>query len=129
MRGPGKPGPFALEQALKAAITLMGLLLLAAPAGAQPADQPMALYGVRVDKTGVTFRAPMSGCAVRSDYTVAVLKRQPQDMLLLSPRRAGQCPPSGPGHIDLTYGFDDLGLQPGQPFVLGNPLASEPSAP
>jgi hypothetical protein len=104
------------------------MTLLASPAFAQPqseSQQPMALYGVIVGAASVTFRAPMSACAARSDYTVAVLKRDPQDMLLLSPRRHGQCPPSGAGHIDLTYGFEDLGLKPGQPFVLGNALTSE----
>jgi hypothetical protein len=112
---------------MKRLAVIAGWLLVASPpALSQPSDAPMALYGVTAGPAGVTFRAPMSVCAVRADYTVAVLKRDPQPMLLLSPRRAGQCPASGPGHIDLTYSFEDLGLSPGQPFVLGNPIVGGP---
>jgi hypothetical protein len=115
---------------MKSVIAWAALALLAGPALAQPQaapPEPMPLYGVTVGAAGVTFRAPRSNaCPARSDYTVAVLKRQPQDMLLLSSRRAGQCPQTGAGHIDLAYGFEDLGLKPGQPFVLANPLVGEP---
>jgi hypothetical protein len=109
-------------------VAVIASVLLAAPALAsgQTPDGPMTLYGVTTDPAGVTFRAPMSRCAMRADYTVAVLKRDAAPMLLISPRRSGQCPQSGAGHVDLTYSFEDLGLKPGQPFVLGNPLVGEP---
>ena len=117
---------------MKAALPFVALLLLTAPpalAQAPPAGEPMALYGVSVGPQGVTFRAPMSACHDRIDFTLAVLKRAPEAVVLLSPRRAGMCAPAGAGHVEVTYGFEDLGLKPDEPFTLGNPLIAEPPRP
>ncbi|HUO21140.1 MAG TPA: hypothetical protein VMU59_01330 [Caulobacteraceae bacterium] len=97
--------------------------VLAAPAWAQA---PMPINGVRVDADGVTFRLPVSACATKADYTVAMLKTPGQIMLLIAPRRQGACSPTGPGHMDLTYSYADLDLRAGAPFVLGNPLVGAP---
>jgi|GEM_PF-5107573 hypothetical protein len=113
------------------AVLLAAGLLLAAPALAQApqasqGQSPMMLYGVTAGPAGVTFRAPMSACRQRGDFTIAVLEREPQALVLLAPRRQGACMPAGVGHLDLTYALTDLGLKPGDSFVLGNPLTPEP---
>ena len=102
------------------------LALTAGPALAQAPQSLAAIYGVKVGAAGVTVRVPLSACAHKSDFTVAVLKRDPQSMVLFAPKRPQACGPARPGHIDLTYGLDELGLKPGESFILANPLAAEP---
>jgi hypothetical protein len=102
------------------------LAMTAGPALAQAPQGLMPLYGVTVSAAGVTVRVPASACLHKSDFTVAVLKREPQSMVLFTPKRPQGCGLVGPGHTDLTYALDDLGLKPGEGFILGNPLAAEP---
>jgi hypothetical protein len=103
--------------------------LLAATAESALAQAPQSLmpvYGITVTASGVTVRVPAGACARKSDFTVAVLKRDPQSMVLLAPKRPQGCGPVGPGHVELNYGLDEFGLKPGEAFVLANPLAAEP---
>ncbi len=86
----------------------------------------MPVYGVTVSVAGVTVRVPASACTRKSDFTAAVLRREPQSMVLFAPRHAQGCGAAGPGHVDLIYGLEELGLKPGEGFILGNPLAAEP---
>jgi hypothetical protein len=101
--------------------------LLAVTAGPVQAQQGlMPIYGVTVSAAGVTVRVPASACVRKSDFTVAVLRRDPQSMVLFTPKRPQGCGPVGPGHTDLTYALNDLGLKSGESFILANPLAVEP---
>jgi hypothetical protein len=86
----------------------------------------MPVYGVSVTATSVVVHVPANACVRKSDFEVAVLKRAPQSLVLFSPKRPQSCGPAGPGHTELTYSLDELGLNPGEGFVLGNPLAGEP---
>ncbi len=108
--------------ALSAAV----LAVTAGPALSQAPQGLMPVYGLMVNAAGVTVRVPASACVHKSDFTVAVLKRDPQSMVLFTPKRPQGCGPVGPGHTDLTYALDDLGLKPGDSFILANPLAAEP---
>ena len=59
--------------------------LFAATAGSALAQAPQSLmpvYGITVSASGVTVRVPTGACARKSDFTVAVLKRDPQSMVL-----------------------------------------------
>ena len=102
------------------------LVTTAGPALAQAPQTLMPLYGVTVSAAGVTVRVPAGACAHKSDFTVAVLGREPQSMVLFTPKRPQGCGPVGPGHVDLSYALDELGLKPGEGFILANPLAAEP---
>lgn len=103
------------------------LAMTAGPVLAQAAAQSLVpVYGVTVSAAGVTVRVPAGACVRKSDFTVAVLKREPQSMVLFTPKRPEGCGTVGPGHTDLTYTLDDLGLKPGEGFILANPLAAEP---
>ncbi len=86
----------------------------------------MPVYAVSVTAAGVTVRVAATACIRKSDFTAAVLRREPQSMVLFAPRHARTCGAAGPGHIDLTYSLEELGLKPGDGFILGNPLAAEP---
>jgi hypothetical protein len=107
-------------------LSAAALALTAGPALAQAPQGLMPIYGVIVSAAGVTVRVPLSACAHKSDFTVAVLKRDPQSMVLITPKRPQGCGPVGQGHIDLRYGLEELGLKPNEGFILANPLAAEP---
>ena len=95
------------------------------------ADPPiMPVYAVKADATGITFRLPPLGTGrctpSRAFLTIAVDKRTDGGALVLvTPRGEPECRSAGgPGEVRWTY--EELGLKPAQPFVLGNPLVSEP---
>ena len=111
---------------MKPFVPVLAWLLAASAAGAQSLDAPMPIYGASVDAAGLTVHVPASACRRRSDFTVAVLKREPQPMVLVAIKRSQVCGPTGPGHTDLIFSFEELGLKPGESFVLGNPLTAEP---
>ncbi len=112
---------------MKALATFSALFVMSAgSAVAQAPASLMPVYGVSVTSSGVTVRIPANACVRKSDFEVAVLKRAPQSMVLLSPKHAQRCGPAGPGHAELSYGLDELGLKPGETFVLGNPLTAQP---
>jgi hypothetical protein len=85
----------------------------------------MPVYAVSVTASDVVLHVPAGACG-RGDFTVAVLKRQPEPMLLIAPKSGRACGPPGPGHVELSYRLADLGLGPAEGFVLANPLAAEP---
>ncbi len=112
---------------MKALAAFCALFVMSAGSAlAQPPASLMPVYGVSVTSDGVTVRIPANACGRKSDFEVAVLKRAPQSMVLLSPKHAQRCGQAGPGHVELTYSLDELGLKPGESFVLGNPLTAEP---
>ncbi len=96
------------------------------PALAQTPQTLMSVYAVSVAANEVTVRAPASACRRKSDFTAAVLRREPQSMVLFAPKHAQSCGAATPGHVDLTYSLEELGLKPGEAFILGNPLVAEP---
>ena len=74
----------------------------------------------------MTVRAPNSACTHKSDFTAAISKFQPQTLVLFQPKHPEHCGPIATGHADIVYRWDELGLKPGESFVLGNPLVAEP---
>ena len=108
------------------AVSATLLAMSAGPVLAQAPQSLMPVYGVTVSAAGVMVRVPFSACVHKSDFTVAVLRRDPQSMVLFTPKRPHACVPTGPGHTDLSFGLDELGLKSGEAFILANPLAAEP---
>jgi hypothetical protein len=111
---------------MKPSIPFAVWLLAASGAAAQGLAAPMSVYGASVNAAGVTVRVPANACRGRSDFTVAVLKRDPEPMVLVAPKRPQACGPVQAGHTDLVYSLEELGLKLGESFVLGNPLTVEP---
>src|SRR5262245_7298548 len=100
-----------------------------APAGGVPALMPV--YGVSTDSRGVTVQLQPAGCnTVKSDFTVAISKAVDRPTILFARRRGAggslvACQ-AQPRAVALTWSYDDLGLKPGQPFSLANPLVMAP---
>jgi hypothetical protein len=110
---------------------IAGLLFvaMAAPALAHAAPAILPVHAVSASASGVTVRVPPWGCTPRkSDLTVAVAvpKTGGRPLLLIARRRpddARACSDAVPA--DITWRYDDLGLDVGQPFALANPLVAE----
>jgi hypothetical protein len=59
-----------------------------------------------------------------------VAKSESRPLLLIARRHAQSlvaCRALG-ATAEITWSYQDLGLEPGQPFTLGNPLVAEPSS-
>ncbi len=111
-------------------VPLIAALALAAdpPSGGAPPLMPV--YGVSTDGRGVTVELQPAECnTVKSDFTVAISKAAERPTILFTRRSAASslvaCK-AQPRTVALTWSYDDLGLRPGQPFSLANPLVMAP---
>lgn len=90
----------------------------------------MPVYGVDTNGKGVTVRLrPFSCRPLKSDFTVAVSKSAERATVLFarrSPTNDLVACSALPRMVALTWSYDDLGLKPGQPFSLANPLVTAP---
>jgi hypothetical protein len=106
-------------------IVLLAALAVAAPAVAQV--RPIEpLYAIRVGQGAVTVTVASNGCTAKADFTIGVLKQAPASTVLFARKHPDLCR-AAPGHVELVYSFSDLGLAPGDAFVLANPLAADPA--
>jgi hypothetical protein len=89
----------------------------------------MAVHGVRAGSEGITVRAPVQGLAsctpTRQNLTIAVSKQPDGAIVLVAPRGTAECRARG-APADVRWTYEELGLKPGQPFNMANPLAAEP---
>ena len=90
----------------------------------------MPVHGVSTDSHGVTVELQPAGCnTVKSDFTVAISQAVDRPTILFTRRRASSslvaCK-AQPRTVALTWSYEDLGLKPGQPFSLANPLVMAP---
>ena len=90
----------------------------------------MPVYAVKADAGGIAFRLPPLGtgrCTPgRALLTIAVDKRADGvALVLVTPRGEPECRSAG-GPGEVRWNYEELGLKPGQAFVLGNPLVGEP---
>ena len=109
-------------------VPLIAALVLAADPLGAPAL--MTVYGVSTDGHGVTVELQPAGCnTLKSDFTVAISKAVDRPTILFTRRSASSslvaCK-APPRTVEITWSYDDLGLKPGQPFSLANPLVMAP---
>jgi hypothetical protein len=112
-------------------IAVIAALVLAADAPPKGGVPPlMPVYGVSADSQGVTVQLQPGGCnALRADFTVAISKAADRPTILIARRNATRslvaCK-ALPRTVAITWSYEDLGLKPGQPFSLANPLVMAP---
>jgi hypothetical protein len=111
-------------------IALIAALALAAAPAAGGVPALMPVYGVSTDGQGVTVQLRPAGCnTLKSDFTVAISKAVDRPTILFARRSASSslvaCK-AQPREIAITWSYEDLGLTPGQPFSLANPLVMAP---
>ena len=102
--------------------------LLRDPPGGAPALMPV--YAVSTDGEGVTVSLHPEGCTTqKSDFTVAISQSAERPTILIARRNRANslvlCK-GQPRTIAITWTYSDLGLRPGQPFSLANPLVMAP---
>jgi hypothetical protein len=90
----------------------------------------MPIYSVSTDAQGVTVDLSPEGCATqKSDFTVAISRAADRPTILIARRNRGNslvlCK-GQPREVAITWTYGDLGLRPGQPFSLANPLVMAP---
>ena len=106
------------------------LVALGIPSAGHAIPAIMAVYSVRADRDGVTVQAPVQGqgsCTpTRQNLTIAISKDAGGVTLLAAPRRGAECRAKG-SPAEVHWRYEELGLKPGQPFSVANPLVAEPS--
>jgi hypothetical protein len=108
----------------------LGLLTALTFAGSAAADfvPPIEpIYGISANRQAITIRLASNGCTKKSDLTVAVGKNPPRPMLLIARKHPDPCRSFAAGHAEIVYSYEELGLDPNQPFTLANPVVGDPS--
>lgn len=91
------------------------------PAGLEP------LHAVTAGRDGVTIRAASSGCTRKEDFAFYLERGGLTPTLAFGRRRLDTCRSFVAGHVDMTFGWSELGLASGGEFVLLNPLTAQPA--
>jgi hypothetical protein len=105
----------------------LAVLMVAGPALADIVPPIEPIYGVSATRQAITFRLASNGCTKKSDLTVAVAKNPPRPMVLIARKHPDPCRSFAAGHAEIVYTFEELGLDPNEPFTLANPMVGDPS--
>ncbi len=99
------------------------VLLSAAPSETWAELEPVAIVDTGTDALTIGVRS--RGCAAKADFVFRVDRRGSHAVVAFARRRLETC--KGPvGQASLRFGYEELGLQPGEAVVIANPLT--PSA-
>jgi hypothetical protein len=108
---------------------LVGVLGSGSGASAQtrPAglDVLEPLFAVSASARKVTIRVGTRGCTVKDDFAFLVDRRPGEaPQIAFGRRRAETCRPAKRGRqLDIAFTYEELGLEPGAPVVVLNPIA------
>ncbi len=73
----------------------------------------------------LTIGVRSRGCAAKADFVFRVDRRGGHAVVAFARRRVETC--KGPlGQASLRFGYDELGLHPGEPVVIANPISPPP---
>jgi hypothetical protein len=96
------------------------------PVGAAPA--PLAelepLYGTQAGREGLTIRVRSAGCTAKQDFAFYVDRRGGSASIAFGRKHVETCKPTTAGQAELTFGWTELGLAPGAPVFLLNPISA-----
>jgi hypothetical protein len=92
-----------------------------APAAA-PFQELEPLYGVEAGRAGVTIRVASNGCTAKADFAHFVERREGAVTLAFGRKRLDTCKSFAMGQASVTFSYEELGLTPGAPAFLLNPL-------
>ncbi|WP_374575680.1 hypothetical protein [Phenylobacterium sp.] len=114
-------------------VLIAGLSLLAGCAGQTPpvltpAKAPLAelepLYAAVAGRGEITIEVASNGCTTKADFAFYVEPTGQSATLAFARRRLDVCKSFAPGKTKLAFTYDELGLSPGEPVFLLNPLAA-----
>ena len=97
----------------------------AAPVLAQDGPAPAeleAVHKVIADQRGLTIRVTTRGCTKKADFAHFTEPRGQTVTIAFARKRLDRCGQRA-GQLDILFSYEELGLSPGQPVVVLNPLA------
>lgn len=92
-----------------------------APAGAALGELE-TIYGARAGREALTVRVASHGCTAKADFAFYVERKGEALTLAFGRRRLDACRSLAAGTTELTFTWAELGVPPGAPVVLLNPL-------
>ena len=78
--------------------------------------------GVTTGRHGLTLHMASQGCATRADVVFRLDRSSGGAVIAFARRRLETCRLGEPGTVDLMFSYDELGLRPGERFVVANPI-------
>ena len=84
------------------------------------------VYAVRTEPQGLAIRVASNGCTTKDDFAFSLEQRGGVATLAFGRRRLDICKTAPAGEAELAFGWRELGLAPGPPVVLLNPLVRGP---
>lgn len=112
---------------LIAALLLAGCATtrIAAPAGAAFGElEP--LYAATATREALTIRVASGGCTTKADFAFFVERTGGTARIAFGRKRVDTCRSFAAAHADLSFTWAELGLEPGAPLFLANPLVTRP---
>jgi hypothetical protein len=111
----------------RALLLAMAAAALAAPAFAQDVPEPAPaelepVHKVIADRHGLTIRVTTHGCTTKADFAHFTEPKGQAITIAFARRRLDRCR-SGESQLDILFSYEELGLTPGQPVMVLNPLA------
>jgi hypothetical protein len=94
---------------------------IVAPAGS-PFSELEPLYGAQAGRDALTIRVASNGCTAKADFAHFVERKGGGIALAFGRRRLDTCRSFAMGQASLDFTYDELGLAPGAPIFLLNPL-------
>lgn len=86
-------------------------------------DRVEEILGIRVERHDVVFQVASSGCTREEDFEVAVFEGGPVLQVALIRTRPDSCRRFKPLGTKLRFSHAEMGLEPGEEFVVINPRA------
>lgn len=105
------------------ATTARPVLLPAAPGEAWAELEPVAILDAGADALTIGVRS--KGCAAKADFVFRVDRKGGHAVVAFARRRLETCK-RAMGQASLRFGYDELGLSPGEAVVIANPVMSPP---
>lgn len=116
---------------LAAAASVLSACATLPPPVIAPAGAPLAelepLYAVQTGPRELVIRVASNGCTTKSDFAFYVERKGSAVTLAFGRKTLDPCRTIRPGHAELTFSYEELGLSAREPVFLLNPLSRDPT--
>lgn len=111
---------------LTAALLLLAGCATTPPTVVAPAAAPFGelepLYGADARRGGLSIRVASNGCTTKADFAHFIERKHGAVTLAFGRKRLDPCKSFAMGQVSLVFSYEELGLAPGAPIFLLNPL-------
>lgn len=113
---------------LLAALALAGCATAGPPQRLAPSAAPLAelepLFSARAGREALVISVGSNGCTTKDDFAFHLERRGEAATLAFARRRIDTCKAFARGRAELAFTWQELGVRPGDPVFLLNPLAA-----